>query len=317
VDNQEEVMRFRSAAPAASLLIACFILPPASEPAAAATPQSCDVAITKDVTFDRDLDCQNRGPLRIEADGVTVDLAGHTLDSGFSPLIQSLGHNRVTVKNGRLSTQSVAIEMSGRHNLVENVSGVGEIAGAVLFHDGADNRILDSTIDGGAIGPSLVLERERGDALVGNAPATGQILLLATRGSRLSTNDALEGVTLESASRGNRLTANHFQGLFAPGLTVDGSRNRLLDNVVGGTVLEPGAGILVTGRRNLLLGNRVSDSRLDGVSIAAPGNRLGDNVAVNNALLGINAVSGTIDLGGNSASGNGDPRQCVGVACSP
>jgi hypothetical protein len=40
------------------------------------------------------------------------------------------------------------------------------------------------------------------------------------------------------------------------------------------------------------------------------------NTANNNGNLGILAVPGTIDGGGNNASGNGNPAQCVGVSCS-
>jgi hypothetical protein len=40
------------------------------------------------------------------------------------------------------------------------------------------------------------------------------------------------------------------------------------------------------------------------------------NITDDNTDLGIEAVDGVIDGGGNRASGNGDPRQCVGVACN-
>jgi hypothetical protein len=39
------------------------------------------------------------------------------------------------------------------------------------------------------------------------------------------------------------------------------------------------------------------------------------NEARRNGGLGIFAVRGVIDGGGNRASGNGDRRQCVNVAC--
>ncbi len=38
---------------------------------------------------------------------------------------------------------------------------------------------------------------------------------------------------------------------------------------------------------------------------------LQSNVANDNVGLGIDAVPGTVDDGGNTATGNGDPRQCV------
>jgi dipeptidyl aminopeptidase/acylaminoacyl peptidase len=43
---------------------------------------------------------------------------------------------------------------------------------------------------------------------------------------------------------------------------------------------------------------------------------LARNRANRNADLGIEAAEGVIDGGGNGAAGNGDPRQCAGVACS-
>jgi hypothetical protein len=39
------------------------------------------------------------------------------------------------------------------------------------------------------------------------------------------------------------------------------------------------------------------------------------NIAVHNGDLGIEAVVGVTDGGGNHAAANGDPRQCTHVAC--
>src|SRR4051794_12360858 len=235
-------------------LVACVVLLvlPASTPAA--TPPSCQVVITQDVTFDRDLDCENQGPITIGADDVTVDLAGHTLSSTFGALLRSRGHDHVKLLNGGLMTAAVAVEMSGRHNLVRNVSGFGQ-HGGVWFHDGSRNRIVDSTIDGGGVGPAYLLEHERRDTISGKTAAGGEVDLHATRSSRVVGNDVPPGIVLDSDSRRNRLADNRAQGFRAPGLSVAGARNRLLDNVVS----EPAAdeGILITGRRNLLVGNRV------------------------------------------------------------
>ena len=43
---------------------------------------------------------------------------------------------------------------------------------------------------------------------------------------------------------------------------------------------------------------------------------LARNHANGNIDLGIEAGEGVTDGGGNDAVGNGDPRQCAGVACS-
>ena len=158
---------------------------------------------------------------------------------------------------------------------------------------------------------SLPLENERRDRVSGNDARNGGISLHATRRSRVTGNDAPSGIALDANSDRNRIADNEVQWYVIPGLIVAGDRNRLLRNDVSG-----GATVRVSGRHNRVLANRVRESRSDGIEVTAAANRLGDNVAVDNAELGIDAVSGTIDLGGNRASGNGDPRQCVGVSCS-
>ena len=47
----------------------------------------------------------------------------------------------------------------------------------------------------------------------------------------------------------------------------------------------------------------------------ANGTRLESNAAFSNGDLGIDAVAGVIDLGGNTAGSNGNPGQCRNVFC--
>jgi hypothetical protein len=44
--------------------------------------------------------------------------------------------------------------------------------------------------------------------------------------------------------------------------------------------------------------------------------KLADNLALSNADLGIEAVPGVTDGGGNVARHNGDQRQCTNIVCS-
>jgi hypothetical protein len=55
---------------------------------------------------------------------------------------------------------------------------------------------------------------------------------------------------------------------------------------------------------------------LDGVHIRTAGNTVAATTALDNLRRGIEAVDGTIDGGGNRASGNGLEPQCTGVACA-
>jgi parallel beta-helix repeat protein len=54
----------------------------------------------------------------------------------------------------------------------------------------------------------------------------------------------------------------------------------------------------------------------DGIDVRAPSTTIRKNTANNNADLGIEAVPGVTDGGGNRAKGNGNPLQCVNVACN-
>lgn len=53
----------------------------------------------------------------------------------------------------------------------------------------------------------------------------------------------------------------------------------------------------------------------DGILVDVPGARLARNSAVRNTHWGIHAP-GAVDLGGNTARGNGNEPQRVGVVCS-
>jgi hypothetical protein len=118
-----------------------------------------------------------------------------------------------------------------------------------------------------------------------------------------------------------------------------GARNRVQGNAVADSGLQ---GILVAGDQSesVVLGNQVAGNALDGISLnsATSGTivernnsshngddgidsdsssaTLTGNKAKYNDDLGIEAVSGVTDGGGNVAKGNGNPAQCVGVACS-
>ena len=84
-----------------------------------------------------------------------------------------------------------------------------------------------------------------------------------------------------------------------------------------------GAGILVeesTG--NQLIGNVANSNLGSGIWFAeekageTAGNSLKGNTANKNRGHGIDATAGTVDGGGNRASGNATPPPCVNVVCS-
>ena len=66
---------------------------------------------------------------------------------------------------------------------------------------------------------------------------------------------------------------------------------------------------------NRFEGNFATRSRMNGLRLTSPGNRMSSNAAAFNRRRGIEAVGGTLDGGGNRAFGNGLSPQCTGVAC--
>jgi hypothetical protein len=65
----------------------------------------------------------------------------------------------------------------------------------------------------------------------------------------------------------------------------------------------------------LVVANTLRMNRNHGIHARSVSTTITRNVATLNRLLGIKAVPGAIDGGGNIAFGNGDRRQCVGVVC--
>jgi hypothetical protein len=76
-------------------------------------------------------------------------------------------------------------------------------------------------------------------------------------------------------------------------------------------------GLLVesTAKRTVLNRNLARDAGDDGFGVDSRRTRLTRNRAVDNDDLGIGAVRGVTDGGGNIARHNGDPRQCTHIAC--
>ena len=76
-----------------------------------------------------------------------------------------------------------------------------------------------------------------------------------------------------------------------------------------------GADFTVQSRDNLIVRNRISHNRHNGLELRRPGNTVTRNTANFNGNLGIDAVAGTVDGGHNKARGNGNLAQCVGISC--
>jgi parallel beta-helix repeat protein len=68
-------------------------------------------------------------------------------------------------------------------------------------------------------------------------------------------------------------------------------------------------------RHSVLRGNLAVAAGDDGFDVGSRGAELRRNRAIRSGDLGVEAVPGVLDAGGNSARNNGDPRQCTNIRC--
>jgi parallel beta-helix repeat protein len=160
-----------------------------------------------------------------------------------------------------------------------------------------------------------------------------------------SVHDGVIGIYLAPGSRnviaGNRVShPTSTRGGEGTGIEIDGGdhnvigRNSIRDigghgiavgfDVVVGNVVrrnhirgagEDGVHVDAAAERTLLKRNHAVGAKDDGFDVDSPATTLTQNHAVHNGDLGIEAVFGVTDGGGNKASGNGNPAQCLNVVC--
>ena len=160
----------------------------------------------------------------------------------------------------------------------------------------------------------------RGNRFVGNA--AGVLLGRGNRNviarNRLSRDG--DGIAIENA-RANLVALNVILDARKNGIYLGLNEPPIggADNVVRRNVVRRSGGdgfvVRSTDHHSLLAGNLARRSGDDGFDVESSSTKLARNRAVGNDDLGIEAVFGVIDRGGNRASGNGDPRQCVNVRC--
>jgi parallel beta-helix repeat protein len=306
-----------------------------------ARPLACGDTITADITLDSDLiDCPNNG-IVIGADGITLDLNGHMID-GDGMLVDPCpedefcdvgvlndGHNGVRITGGTVQEFAFgAFVFSARGNVLSNLTMVDHVLSGILLVEVARTTVRGSTASRNAgpdSGVGITLFESHNDRIVGNA----------------SVNNRELGIHL-ILSNHNYAGRNQVHGNREGGIVLQGDRNhivfnrvvedgilitlfdggRAVGNVVRRNVVRDArrAGISVDTatsiRGTLVKRNRVFSAQGDGILIGNRRTTLTRNRASRNGDLGIQAVEGVIDGGGNRAKGNGDPRQCVNIACN-
>jgi hypothetical protein len=303
--------------------------------AASADRLACGAKIADDTVLRADMRGCPATALEIGADGVTLDLGGHTVEGA----IVASGRTGLRIRGGvvvgdvRLDRvrRAKVRKLRVRHGSIECLRSAG-------------CTIVRNSVRGGGI---AIFQSESGipnvvrDNLVRRAPGAG-IAVDRTDTTTVESNFVTESAIGIEASHAadlliadNRIFRNSGDGLSGSfGSTAAIVRNVVADNGGDGISLRTWGGEtkiarnLVTGNaRNGILGaavahwrvtrNRAARNGASGIAItgAVEDATLARNLARRNGARGID-VEGVRDGGANRARHNAISPQCVGVACA-
>lgn len=247
---------------------------------AAAVQLNCGDTITQDTTLTGDVLNCNGPAIVIGADGITLDMNGHTASGAAGNRAHGIlnqGHADVTVRNGTVrgfGLYGVRLAGADRNTvtgmtLVRNLTGIGlvDCTGGVFRGS--------TVVDSGFVGVNLT---------GGDANTVTRNRILRSRGQAVFVQHSVS-----ESGGGHLVSANSITG---NGIWVS---------------LGP------TGTR--VIENTVRGSQRDGISVFDRSTVVGRNVTRLNRAFGIFAPNGAVNSGGNRSSGNGLGR-CLGIACS-
>ncbi|HZO58774.1 MAG TPA: hypothetical protein VFB51_03685 [Solirubrobacterales bacterium] len=317
----------------------CLLVAPAN-----ATHVQCGDTITISTVLDSDVVCGAGEPygLIIGANDIVLNLSGYTVrgvSDGNRAGIYNPGlpgspgpaNVHVRVKAGRIEGFDYGVQMGASDSTLHRLRISTPIG--VRVH-GDRNTLSESEF----IGTETYAASLGGDDpyLWGNrytstdAAGGSYVFLAAGNRSRVVNNHVVcqtapcfdGGVPAINAGYPNAfVNANTVVGDYAWGIYVESTLARVTRNESIGNF----TGIQVAGQGSLVGGNVANnfgplvDQFSTGIAIFGPGVTVRNNTANDNSGYGIYAVRGTIDGGGNTASGNGqgDTAQCWNIQCGP
>ena len=241
----------------------------------------------------------------------------------------------------RASARSVLSGNSASGNLAPDGDGIGLFdsnhvrilgnslrrnAQVALHVEGSHDNLIKGNLfaRNGDIG--IGLEGDRNQMRRNRCVSNGTACILAANGNhnvilRNRISGGGDGIGVENG-RGNLVARNVLRGVAGNGIylglsdpPIGGARNVIRRNVV---VESDKDAYLVHGpdHRSVLAYNVAKRAGDDGFDIGSRSATLRGNRSFGAHDLGIEAVRGVDDGGGNSAQGSGDPRGCTNISCS-
>jgi parallel beta-helix repeat protein len=290
-----------------ALVALCWVPGAASATSALATV-SCGETVTHSIRLANDLtDCHADG-LVIGADGITVDLADHTIDGDGLPAAEGLdvgirdaGHVHVTIEGGVVQQFDRGVRLEGASDNRLDALAVRDSSGRnIELVDGSNANRIDHNTSSGSPRSAIALVSSDGNVVQHNLASHNHVGIFLTAGSddnRVEGNTASDtedaGLDVEDGDRntliGNRMV--HDVGA----IIVTGDDNVVRRNRIDDVVACEGCGFGISmegGSRNLVSENTVSEAshigiRLDSFDHATTGNTIRDNVVRDAGDFGI------------------------------
>jgi hypothetical protein len=303
---------------------------------------SCGDTITVNTRLDSDVVCPGSAAygLFIGANNVTLHLGHFALRSpdpggivGVYPADVDVTYSGVTIRGGTIQGFSTGVLIETTDSLAAGLRVTASSSGIDLRGDRNDallnvvTMIEETPGDGGA-GPGVSLSGT--DAYATRNTVRGivgsEMIHVSGNNSRVVVN------TVECApGSGDGIHVDHYIDVAVI------AKNTVTGGCVGGIFVTPedpsvnggaqvrrnvsngnDAGIDVMDSSALLWRNRADANTYSGITSGRAGTTLTENTANNNGGYGFDAAPGTIDGGGNTASGNGALTggiQCRNVSC--
>jgi parallel beta-helix repeat protein len=228
---------------------------------------------------------------------------------GFTSSHDRIEHNRSPVglndsssdnlisDNVATGNPAVGISAAGDRNVISGNRIYGNANG--MFFDGDHNVIVGNYVSDpiGCQGDPTCGVGISAEGGIENLVAGNVVARTLTEGIRLNAYPGDEGT---QPAIGTVIRANLIRDAGSDGIAI---------------ATDPGSGGPTVVTNTVLQYNTVTSSGHDGINIASPSTTVTRNLAVHNNNLGIEAVFGVIDGGGNHAFANGDARQCTNLAC--
>jgi parallel beta-helix repeat protein len=292
------------------------------------------VAVT--ATVARGIQLQNGS----DGNRLESDIASATGRSGFGLFDSS--RNVITHATASSNPFSGVMLFSGAHdNRISGGTFSGN-AGGIGFAEGADHNIVVGNVITASQEIGVAIDEANDNLVTGNRLAhNSDGIRFGGDHNRIAANlitdsaGCPEGCGSGIAGEGgtgnlvevNTIIGTELEGIRlnefqraggAPGISTvfrgNVVRDAGTDGIGVGTSTDEnsGTGILAD---TLVVSNVVTGSGHDGINVASASTTVTRNLALHNGNLGIEAVDGVTDGGGNHAFANGNPVQCLNVAC--